>query len=131
MSYQYIVTCNMLVTIPITPPSATTDPPLLRALATVGDRWSLAVIDAVLGGSHRFGQILEAVPGLAPNILSQRLSRLEAAGLIVARAYQQRPPRFVYQATRRADALAAAIEALRAWGADDEPVEAADDASWV
>ncbi len=112
-------------------PQLTADPPLQRALATVGDRWSLAVIDAVLAGDNRFGQILEAVPGLAPNILSRRLSRLEEAGLIVARAYQQRPPRFVYQATRRAEALTPAIEALRAWGAGDEPVEPDSGDTWV
>ena len=105
--------------------------PLHLALQSVGDRWSLAVIDAVVRGHTRFGQILDAVPGLAPNILSRRLARLESDGLVVARAYQQRPPRFVYQPTRRAEALTPVIEALATWGAADASGADGDDTTWV
>jgi len=105
--------------------------PLSSGLNLVGDRWSLAVIDAVLRGEHRFGQLLDALPGLAPNILSRRLRQLEADGLLVARPYQTRPPRFAYQPTDRAEALAPVIAALRAWAAAGEADPAGDDAVWV
>ena len=104
--------------------------PLAQALEVVGDRWSLAVVDAVLRGRHRFGQLLDAIDGLAPNILSRRLRHLEAAGLVVARAYQHRPPRFAYEPTDRARALAPVIAELRAWAGGD-PESGDDEVAWV
>lgn len=114
-----------------------TRPELLAvALDEVGDRWSLAVVDALLTGHHRFGELQAALPGLAPNVLSRRLKQLEEHGLAIARAYQQRPPRFAYEPTERARALAPVIEALVVWagmsagtGDPDEPGEP--DPIWV
>ena len=51
--------------------------PLASALERVGDRWSLLLIEALLEGPRRFGELSEAVDGIAPNILSDRLKRLE------------------------------------------------------
>src|SRR5688500_558380 len=43
------------------------------ALERVADRWSLLVVEALLEGPRRFNELLADVPGIAPNILSQRL----------------------------------------------------------
>ena len=97
-----------------------------EALAVVGDRWSLAVVDALGGGPQRFADIAEAVPGVSPNVLSARLKHLEAAGLIVARPYSSRPPRFTYELTDDGDGLGGALGALTQWGAargDQAPIE--------
>ena len=51
--------------------------PLAEALARVGDRWTLLVVEALLGGPQRFNDLLGQIPGIAPNILSERLNRLE------------------------------------------------------
>src|ERR687885_123856 len=67
--------------------------PLHHALTRIGDKWSLLLIAALLDGPRRFGDLLEAVPGIAPNILSQRLRHLEREALVVARPYSERPPR--------------------------------------
>jgi DNA-binding HxlR family transcriptional regulator len=58
--------------------------PLGEAAARVGDRWSLLVVHALLGGPRRFNDLLADVPGLASNILSQRLRHLERQGVVVA-----------------------------------------------
>ena len=50
--------------------------PLAAALERVGDRWSLLLIEALLEGPRRFGELSDAVEGIAPNILSERLKRL-------------------------------------------------------
>ena len=50
--------------------------PLAEALARVGDRWTLLVVEAVLGGSQRFNDLLALIPGIAANILSERLKRV-------------------------------------------------------
>ena len=51
--------------------------PLADALMRVGDRWTLLVVQALLAGPRRFNELLEDIPGIAANILSQRLKRLE------------------------------------------------------
>src|SRR5437660_1518138 len=51
--------------------------PLEAALDRVGDRWSLLVVEALLDGPRRFGELGDALPGIAPNILTDRLRRLE------------------------------------------------------
>ena len=48
--------------------------------AAVGDRWSLLVVGRLLAGPRRFGELLDDIDGLAPNILARRLARLEAEG---------------------------------------------------
>ena len=69
------------------------DSPLAQAVARVGDRWTLLVVDALREAPRRFNDLLDALPGIASNVLSQRLKHLEAEGVIVSRPYQTRPPR--------------------------------------
>ena len=52
-------------------------PALAEALAAVGDRWTLLLIAALLEGPLRFGELQERLPGIAPNVLSQRLRHLQ------------------------------------------------------
>jgi DNA-binding HxlR family transcriptional regulator len=90
--------------------------PLEAALGRVGDRWSLLLVEALLDGSRRFGEIQELLPGIAPNILTDRLRRLEREGILVARPYQQRPPRMDYTLTAAGHDLAGALRLLADWG---------------
>ena len=90
--------------------------PLAEALARVGDRWTLLVVEALLPGPRRFNDLLSDIPGIAANILSDRLKRLERDGLLVARPYSQRPPRAAYQLTAEGTELAGALRLLAHWG---------------
>jgi DNA-binding HxlR family transcriptional regulator len=90
--------------------------PLAEALARVGDRWTLLVVEALLPGPRRFNDLLGQIPGIAANILSERLKRLERDGLLVARSYSERPPRAVYQLTAEGTELAGALRLLAQWG---------------
>src|SRR5215472_9975899 len=91
--------------------------PLAEALAKVGDRWTLLVVEALLAGPRRFNDLLGQIPGIAPNILSERLKRLEREALLVARPYSDRPPRAAYQLTAEGRELAGALRLLAHWGA--------------
>ena len=91
--------------------------PLSEALARVGDRWTLLVVEALLDGPGRFTDLLDQLPGIAANILSERLKRLEREGLLVARPYSDRPPRAEYQLTAEGRDLAGALRLLAYWGA--------------
>lgn len=86
------------------------------ALARVGDRWSLLVVEALLDGPRRYGELLEAVPGVATNVLSHRLKRLETESVVVARPYSERPLRFSYELTAAGQELAGALRLLARWG---------------
>jgi len=90
--------------------------PLEAALERVGDRWSFLLVEALLAGSRRFNELAEAVPGIAPNILADRLRRLERDGVLVGRPYQERPPRLEYELTGDGRDLAGALRLLADWG---------------
>jgi DNA-binding HxlR family transcriptional regulator len=90
---------------------------LAEAAERVGDRWSLQVIGALLAGPRRFGDLLTLLDGIAPNILSKRLERLEADGLIVGEPYSRRPVRHTYRLTAAGADLAGALRMLAHWGA--------------
>src|SRR6201984_3890390 len=91
--------------------------PLAEALARVGDRWTLLVVEALLSGPRRFNDLLDQIPGIAANILSDRLRRLEREGLLVARPYSERPPRAAYQLTAEGQELAGALRLVAHRGA--------------
>src|ERR1041385_2265381 len=90
---------------------------LEHALARVGDRWTLLVVDALRLGPRRFNDLLEAIPGIASNVLSARLKHLEAHNVITSRPYQHRPPRLAYELTAAGKNLAGALLVLAQWGA--------------
>jgi DNA-binding HxlR family transcriptional regulator len=96
---------------------APTTGPLAAAVARVGDRWSLLIANELLAGPRRFGELLEALRGLAPNVLAQRLRHLEAEGVVAAHPYSTRPPRFAYELTAEGHELAGALRLLADWGA--------------
>jgi DNA-binding HxlR family transcriptional regulator len=88
-----------------------------EALAHIGDRWTLLLVEALLGGPRRFNDLQRDVTGLAPNILTDRLRRLERDGIVVARPYSERPPRVAYELTADGHGLAGALRLLTDWGA--------------
>jgi len=89
------------------------------AVAAVGDRWTLLVVDALLDGPRRFSELQAAIPRVASNVLSSRLRRLEEQGLVVGVPYSDRPPRMEYRVTESGRDLAGALRLLGRWGARD------------
>lgn len=74
------------------------------------------MVEALLPAPRRFNELGEAVPGIAPNILSDRLRRLERAGILVATPYTRRPLRMDYALTADGRELAGALHLLAGWG---------------
>lgn len=94
------------------------DPSALdEAVRRVGDRWSLLVIEALLDGPARFGELADRLGSIAPNVLTKRLRTLEGDGLVRSEPYSTRPPRFRYELTDSGRDLGVAIAVLRSWGA--------------
>jgi DNA-binding HxlR family transcriptional regulator len=91
--------------------------PVASALDLLGDKWTLLVVrDLLYFDRHRFGELLAGGEAIATNILAERLERLEAAGVVVRRRYQERPPRNDYHLTAKGRALRPVLLEMVRWG---------------
>jgi DNA-binding HxlR family transcriptional regulator len=85
----------------------------------VGKRWTAAVLRTLFAGCSRFGEIIDAVPGLSHRLLSERLLELEQAGLVVA-SDDQRPRYSLSERGRDLRPILAEIEEWnQRWGVPD------------
>jgi len=91
--------------------------PVAKTLEVVGDRWTLLVVRDLLDGPRRFHDLQAGLPGLAPNILSERLKLMEAHALVSRRFYSDHPPRAEYELTAKGRELGVVVGALASWGA--------------
>jgi len=98
---------------------ATGRPALAAALDRVGDRWALLLVEALLAGPRRYSDLQQDLPTIASNVLSERLRRLELAGVVTTQRYSAKPPRVEYGLTAAGRGLAAVIEALSRWGGEE------------
>ena len=91
--------------------------PLAKALGVVGDRWSLAVVAQLTEGPQRFNDLADALKPIARTVLSERLRRLEDAGIITRRQYSDAPVRWNYKLSVSGAELARVAGVLADWGA--------------
>jgi DNA-binding HxlR family transcriptional regulator len=99
--------------------------PVSVGLEIFGDRWSLLVVrDLMVRGYRTFGEIQADGDGIATNILAERLSRLEEAGVISEEAAPEDGRRSHYRLTSKGIALAPVMLELLIWGARHEETDA-------
>jgi DNA-binding HxlR family transcriptional regulator len=84
---------------------------LAKALDVVGDRWSLLVVRELLVGARRYGELLDGLPGIATNLLADRLRDLRSAGVV------ERDDEGRYALTAWGEGLAGPVYALGRWAA--------------
>lgn len=89
---------------------------IANTLDLVGDKWSLLVVRDLLHGRQTFGELLDSPEGIPTNLLSDRLKRLEAAGIVASSAYQERPVRYAYTLTSKGRALGEVLMSMVRWG---------------
>lgn len=91
--------------------------PVAAALEVIGERWTLLVVrDLLRLGPRRFQDLETSLQGVSPNTLSARLKRLEDAGVVERRFYEQHPPRAEYILTDKGRALGPIVLAMKKWG---------------
>ena len=91
--------------------------PLTNTLDLIGDKWTLLIIrDMLFLKKKSFNEFLESPEGIATNILTDRLKRLEKCGVISKRPYQKTPVRHEYTLTRRGEDLRALLIEMVRWG---------------
>lgn len=90
--------------------------PVACALDLAGDKWTLLVVRDLLRGRNTYGALSASEEGIPTNILADRLRKMEEAGLIEARPYQERPVRYAYSLTGKGRDLGDVLAAVARWG---------------
>ena len=91
--------------------------PIARTLGIIGDRWTILILrDLVVNGPRKFQDFERSLKVISPTTLSARLKRLEEAGVVERRFYDQHPPRAEYLLTDRGKDLRPVLRALLEWG---------------
>ena len=88
---------------------------IARSLALVGDAWSMLIMRDAHGGLTRFDDFRKSL-GIAPTMLTGRLSALVDKGLLEKRRYSERPPRDEYVLTEAGHDFLPVLFAIGAWG---------------
>lgn len=105
--------------------------PISFSLDLLGDSWSLLIIrDIIFAGKKTFGEFLASDEGIARNILTNRLSRLETMGLITKSPHPGDGRKDLYELTEAGLDVLPILWELSAWGAKHEP-ETADTLAWL
>jgi DNA-binding HxlR family transcriptional regulator/putative sterol carrier protein len=94
---------------------------LAYALDRVGERWTLLIIRELATGPRRFTDLLEGLPGISTNLLSERLKELEQEGLLRRRKLPPPAASNVYELTALAQALEPTLLELGKWGSQFVP----------
>lgn len=87
---------------------------LARALDVIGARWSLLIVRELMVGPARYGELLAGLPGIATNLLAQRLRELEEAG-VVERTLDTERNGVAYRLTAWGGELRDAVASLVTW----------------
>ena len=89
--------------------------PLAKALEVVGDRWTLLVVRELMSrGPLRYSEVQDGLPGIATNLLANRLRELETSGVIRKQKSRGEVQRFAL--TERGEALRPVLAELGSWG---------------
>ncbi|MFC7011444.1 winged helix-turn-helix transcriptional regulator [Streptomyces viridiviolaceus] len=86
-----------------------------RAFKLLGKRWIGIVMASLMGGPVHFADLRRTVPGISERMLSDRLTELQAAGLVVREVHSGPPLRVAYRLTDAGCALRPALDELRDW----------------
>ena len=107
---------NVLMAATSRPLSRRSPCPIACTLDLLGDKWSLLVVRDLFLGRSRFRDFTASPERIPTNILSERLKRLEAAGIVLREAVEESPGRCGYKLTRKGSALKPLLEEAVRWG---------------
>jgi DNA-binding HxlR family transcriptional regulator len=90
--------------------------PVARTAEIVSGKWTLLIIRDLATGTKRFSELERSLHGISPKTLSERLSTLEAEGILSRQMYAEVPPKVEYTLTAKGRALESVIESMREFG---------------
>ncbi len=96
--------------------------PIARSLSVLGDSWSMLILRDAHTGLTRYDQFRKSL-GIAPTMLTKRLSVLVEEGLFEKRQYSEHPPREEYILTQAGKDFLPVLFVIGAWGRKYKPFE--------
>jgi DNA-binding HxlR family transcriptional regulator len=88
-----------------------------KALDVVGERWTLLIVrELLLRGPSRYTDLRDGLPGIATNLLADRLRELERAGIVEREDAPPPVATTLFRLTARGEELKAVLDALGRWG---------------
>ncbi len=94
---------------------------LAYALDIVGERWTILIVRELIAGPRRFTDLMDGLPGISTNLLSDRLKSLEQQGMIQRRVLPPPAGSTVYELTELGKGLEKALLELGRWGSQFVP----------
>jgi DNA-binding HxlR family transcriptional regulator len=88
------------------------------ALKTMGDQWKVMIIQELMNGTKRFGELKKELGNITQKVLTANLRALEEKGILIRTVYAQIPPRVEYTLTNFGYNLKPVLESMRAWAED-------------
>jgi len=89
--------------------------PVTFTLYKIGGRWKPLIINALLSGTKRYGELKKAIPNVTEKMLIQNLKELEADELIIRIAKPVIPPHVEYSLTESGQELAPVLLSMKVW----------------
>src|SRR5215210_7166616 len=96
--------------------------PINLSVEVFGDGWTLLILrDMIFAGKRHFRELLRSEEGIASNILSDRLKRLVAEGMVTKAGDPTHRQKAIYSLTEKAITLVPVFAAMGAWGSEHLP----------
>ena len=84
----------------------------------IGDRWKVKIVESLLDGTQRFGELKKSVGNITQKVLTSNLRKLEEHGLLIRKVYAQIPPKVEYRLTALGKKLKPMIDSMIEWGTE-------------
>lgn len=84
----------------------------------LGNRWKLIIIQHLMDGTKRFGELKKELGDITQKVLTSNLKSLEEKGLLLREVYAQIPPRVDYTLTSIGESLKPIIDSMMEWAAE-------------
>lgn len=93
-----------------------------KAVELIGRRWTGAVLQTLMEGPQRFGDLRSGVPEISDRMLSERLKELESEGIVLREVSTDTPVRVVYRLTEKGRGLEEPLRSIQSWASEWVPL---------
>lgn len=84
----------------------------------IGDYWKVKIVENLLNGTKRFGELKKSMGNITQKVLTSNLRKLEEHGVLIRKVYAQIPPKVEYKLTAIGKRLKPTIDSMLEWGAE-------------
>jgi DNA-binding HxlR family transcriptional regulator len=90
--------------------------PVEACMEVIDGKWKGVILNYLLGGTKRFGELQRLLPEVTQRMLTTQLRELEAHGVVERKAYPEVPPKVEYSLTEYGRTLEPLLAMMKTWG---------------